>query len=126
MRSGRTLALAAVVMTTAACESIPACPQTVQQAETGDFSAIGAETFVAIARVARFVPSPDPDARGYDLGIERTIRGETSFEGIFLRTASELPGIRPGQSVIVVAEPGPNERVIVQGTCVPLQPIPDE
>jgi hypothetical protein len=74
----------------------------------------------------RYVASPELDARGYDLDIERTIRGETSTGGTFLQTAGEVHGIRPGMSVIVVAEPGPNERVIVQGTCVPLRPIPDD
>ncbi len=52
--------------------------------------------------------------------------GETPPLGTFLRVANEIPNIRGGQAVIIVAEPGANRILLLQGICVPLIPIGED
>jgi len=115
------LAVAAVMVALpTACATTPVCPETVEEAEDGTFSALGDDTYVAIGRVIRYVPSPVLDSRGYDLSIDRTLHGKASVGGTFLRVVNEIANIQAGQAVIVVAAPGSNQRFIVQGPCIPL------
>jgi hypothetical protein len=92
---------------------------------SGDFSTITDVTVVAIGRAVRYVDASSRDSRGYDLDIRRTFSGSVSADNPnpFLRTANELPGVRPGQAVLIVAQPGPSTRVVVPGACDPLRPI---
>jgi hypothetical protein len=104
---------------------VRSCPQTLDQARSGDFPAITHEKVVAVGRVARYVGSSSPDSRGYDLDIRRTFSGTLPTDAIVLRVTEESPGLMPGQAVLLVAEPGPNGRVGIPGACVPLRPIDD-
>jgi len=113
----------AFVALTSSCSSAPRCPQSVDQALWGDFPTITDATVIAVGRAVRYVDASSRDSRGYDLDIRRTFSGSVSADNPFLRTANELPGVRPGQAVLIVAQPGPSTRVVVPGACDPLRPI---
>ncbi len=118
-----TIAALGFVALTSSCGPVPRCPQSVDEALSGDFPAITDATVVAVGRAVRYVDASSPDSRGYDLDIRRTFSGSLTAENPFLRTANELPGVRPGQAVLIVAQPGPSTRVVVSGACDPLRPI---
>lgn len=101
------------------------CPTSPDQVASRDWSGIGEDTIVAVGHVIRYVDSPELDSRGYDLDLLETLHGELSPEGTFLRVPATVPGIRAGQSVMVIAEPGPRT-VVIAGVCVPLTPISDD
>lgn len=119
------LPFAAVAILASSCAIVPSCPTSVDHATSGEFQTIGDTTYVAVGRVARYVGSANLESRGYDLDIRRTLSGTTSSEGTFLRIADALPGVTQGQAVLIIGEPGPNERVILPGACAALQPISD-
>ena len=121
-RTSRLITLLAVSFLASApsCGLIPDCPETVEEAIGGDFG------FVAVGRVARFVASPDPDFRGYDLDIRHTFSGSASTEGTFLRMSDEVPQVERAQAVLIIAESGPNPRTLIAGDCVPLRAISDD
>lgn len=103
------------------------CPTTPNEAATGEFTAIGDDTLILLGFAIRYVPSPQLESRGYDINVVSWVpgRGEPDPEGTFLRIANEVPGIEPGDAVMLVAEPGPGT-VVVPGVCVPLVPVDEE
>ena len=101
------------------------CPETVDQAVSGDFASVTDRSFVAVGRIARFVGAADPENRGYDLDVRRRLSGSVSADGTFLQVMDRLPGLTQGKAVLIVAEPGSNARVIVPGACTPLRAISD-
>lgn len=101
------------------------CPTAPGEVAAAEFSAIGDETIVAVGQVIRYVDSPELESRGYDIGNVRPLRGELSPHGVFLRVDHEVPGIRGGQPVMLIAEPGPRT-VVLPGVCVPLVPIGED
>jgi hypothetical protein len=107
----------------AGCGLMPSgCPTSVKEAE--DSAAIGADTMIFTGHVIRYVPAPEaPAARGYDLNIVRWLIGRPDPEGVFLRVDEAVPGVAPGDPVLIVAEPGSRPNVIVAGPCPPLVPI---
>lgn len=119
------IAILSLVVLGSFCGLGPRCPETVDQAISGDFSSITDRSFVAVGRVARFVDAAHPESRGYDLDVRRGLSGNPSAEGTFLRISDQLPGMAQGQAVLILAEPGPNKRVIVPGACAPLHTITD-
>lgn len=102
------------------------CPQTVDQAASGDFGASDESSFVAVGRVARFVASPDALSRGYDLEVRRVFIGRDSGEPLFLRVGAESPDVRQGDAVLIVAEAGSSEHVVEPGLCAPLRVIGED
>lgn len=126
-RSVLTLFVAtALIASVSSCGVMAGCPESVDQAISGDFPGVGEDSFVAVGQVARFVASPDQESRGYDLDVRRMFSGTASGEGSFLSVPEEVPGIEPGDAVLVIAEPGENSRVIVAGSCTPLRFIGDQ
>lgn len=107
------------------CAPRPACPVTAEQAASGDFDAIGDDTFIGTGHAIRFVAAEDPDHRGYDLNVGRWIHGRPGGPGIFLLT-DEILGIGPGQPVLIVVEPTNNELAYLPGSCDALVPISEE
>jgi hypothetical protein len=115
------LAILLVVVGVSGCTLLdPACPRTPADADAEEFEARSADTNVFTGYVIRYVDSPDLDARGYDLNVRRWLLGRPSPEGTFLRVTEPLPGIGPGDPVLIVAEPGPREPLLVAGRCPPL------
>lgn len=115
------LGVAVMTLTLPGCGSL-GCPGSVDQARNTEFS-LGDNTVVAVGRVARFVPSPVGEARGYDLDVLETYVG-TAHGTMFLRTEAELPAIEQGAAVLIVARrvgPGP---VLRGDRCPPLVTIP--
>jgi hypothetical protein len=81
-------------------------------------------TLVAVARVIRFVPSPDVVFRGYDLDLRRALVGGPVDSGVFLRMPNEIKGIQRGSPVLVVADiSGQQQQLLTAGTCQPLLSI---
>jgi hypothetical protein len=119
----RVVAAMVMTLTAGACAGSPVCPQTLAQAEAGDFDARAESTLVATGVAIRFVPSPELESRGYDLAVDRLLWGNRPEVSTFLRVPNEIVDVRPGAPVLIVAEPTEKGWVITQGTCVALRPI---
>jgi hypothetical protein len=108
------------------CGSPPttSCPTTVEEA-VADAGLDGTgTTLVAVARVIRFVPSPDDRARGYDLDLARAVVGHPSDSGLFLRLHDPIPGLERGTPVLVTATmDSQNPVLLTPNRCPPLQAI---
>ena len=117
------IAVLSFVVGDSSCGWWPSCPETVDQAVSGSFPSITERSFVAVGRIARFVDTADSGSRGYDLDVRRKLSGAPSADGTFLRISDQLPGMTQGQAVLIVAEPGSNERVVAPGACMPLRAI---
>ena len=113
------IAVLSFVVGDSSCGWWPSCPETVD----GSFPSITERSFVAVGRIARFVDTADSGSRGYDLDVRRKLSGAPSADGTFLRISDQLPGMTQGQAVLIVAEPGSNERVVAPGACMPLRAI---
>jgi len=100
------------------------CPGSFEDAQATNFDA---GTFVGAGRVIRFVPSPDREYRGYDINITRPLTPGAPFMDVgFLRIDDPVPGIAPGDAVLLVAERAErNNRLFTPGSCVPLVGIPE-
>ena len=113
---------------TVACSLVPVpprCPATFDEARSGDFDTVADDTFIATGTVVRFVNSPDPDFRGYDINVARH-HGPVFVEGtVFLRLAQPFAEVAAGQPVLVLGEWTDRRQLILPGTCPPLQPIED-
>ena len=119
------LVAALVVVACAIVPVPPVCPATFDEARFGDFDTVDDDTFVATGTVARFVNSPDPDSRGYDIAIARH-DGPVFVDGVVLvRVAEPMAGIANGQPVLVLGERTDRRNLILPGACPPLQPIED-
>lgn len=101
------------------------CPTAPDQVASANFEGIGDETIVAVGHVIRYVDSPELASRGYDFGPTQTLRGKLSPEGTFLRVRAAIPGIRAGQAVMLIAEPG-RRAVVLPGICAPFVPIGED
>ena len=128
MAGSRTFVAVAAAFGVVACAIVPVppgCPATFEEARFGDFDTVDDDTFVATGTVARFVNSPDPDARGYDVAIARH-DGPVFVDGVvLLRVAEPIAGIANGQPVLVLGERTDRRNLILPGGCPPLQPIED-
>jgi hypothetical protein len=81
-------------------------------------------TVVGVARVVRFVPSPDSSFRGYDLVLRRVVVGDPVDPGIFLRVRNERSDIQRGSPVLVLAVMDRQKpQLLTAGPCPPLQAI---
>lgn len=100
------------------------CPSSFEEAQAGSFDE---STFVGAGHVIRFVPSPEREFRGYDINITRPLtRGAPFMDVGFLRIDDPVPGIAPGDPVLLVAERTErNHRLFTPGSCVPLIGIPE-
>lgn len=100
------------------------CPSSFEDAQAANFDE---STFVGAGRVIRFVPSPDREYRGYDINITRPLTPGAPFMDVgFLRIDDPVPGIAPGDPVLLVAERTErNNRLFTPGPCVPLVVIPE-
>lgn len=100
------------------------CPSSVEEAQAGNFDE---SMFLGAGHVIRFVPSPDREYRGYDINITRPLTPGAPFMDVgFLRIDDPLPGIAPGDPVLLVAERTErNHRLFTPGPCVPLVGIPE-
>jgi hypothetical protein len=99
------------------------CPSTFEEAQAGNFDE---SMFVGAGHVVRFVPSPDREYRGYDINITRPLTPGAPFMDVgFLRIDDPVPGIAPGDTVLLVAKRTErNHRLFTPGPCVPLVGIP--
>lgn len=95
------------------------CPSSFEEAQAGNFDA---STFVGAGHVIRFVPSPDREYRGYDINITRPLTPGAPFMDVgFLRIDEPVPGITPGDPVLLVAERTErNNRLFTPNPCAPL------
>ncbi|HEX2766138.1 MAG TPA: hypothetical protein VHR55_05845 [Candidatus Limnocylindria bacterium] len=100
------------------------CPSSFEEAQAGSFDE---SMFVGAGHVIRFVPSPDREYRGYDINITRPLTPGAPFMDVgFLRIDDPLPGIAPGDAVLLVAaRTERNHRLFTPGPCVPLVGIPE-
>lgn len=100
------------------------CPRNFDEAQAGDFDD---SMFVGAGHVIRFVSSGDDDYRGYDINITRPLTSGAPFMDTgFLRIDNPVPGIAPGDPVLLVAErTEKNHRLFTPGPCVPLVGIPE-
>jgi hypothetical protein len=81
-------------------------------------------TFVGVARVIRFVPSPDSSFRGYDLDLRRVVLGDLVDPVMFMRVRSEVGDIERGSPVLVVAVLDREQpQLLIPGPCPPLKAI---
>ncbi|MBA2631825.1 MAG: hypothetical protein H0U86_02285 [Chloroflexi bacterium] len=96
--------VAMLVAVASACEATHLSPLTPDDVETGSFSGLGGSTVVFTGHVIRYVDSPDPEFRWYDLGVRRWLKGSAS-EGTFLSVEREVAGIQGGQPVMIIGEP---------------------
>ena len=103
----------------------PVCPVTFDEARSGDFETVDDNTFIATGTVIRFVNSPDPEFRGYDIAVARH-DGPVFVDGVvFIRAAGPFAGIAIGQPVLMLGERTDRRNLIMPGVCPPLQPIED-
>jgi hypothetical protein len=118
----RTLCALALVIGLGGCTLPTGCPQTIEAARTAD---LGDDMFVGGGVVIRFVPSPDPEYRGYDVNITRPISPANFLNTAFLRVVTELPGIEAGDPVLLI---GPRERgaLVLPGACPPLTVVGED
>ncbi len=100
----------------------PDCPSTYEGARSV-FGTRDADAFVATATVIRFVDSPDPEARGYDVVVARYGGPLLVDRVVLVRVDDPIPGIGGGQAVLVLGQRTDQPNLILPGECVPLQPI---
>lgn len=95
------------------------CPSSFEEAQAGNFDE---SMFVGAGHVIRFVPSRDREYRGYDINITRPLTPGAPFMDVgFLRIQDPVPGIAPGDTVLLVAERTErNNRLFTPSPCVPL------
>jgi hypothetical protein len=98
------------------------CPTSVEAARSDAVLDATGTTLVAVARVARFVPSPDVRYRGYDLDVRRVVVGDAPESVMFLRVPDPVSGIQRGSPVLVVAvQDRQRPELLAAGPCPPLQ-----
>ena len=112
----RTLCVLSLVALLGGCALPTGCPQTIEEARAVD---LGDDMFVGGGYVIRFVPSPDPEYRGYDVNITAPIAPAGLWGTAFLRVVTEIPGVQAGDPVLLI---GPRERgmLVLAGECPPL------
>ena len=101
------------------------CPRTAEQLEDPTLRArIGGSFVAGTAMVNRYVDSPDAEYRGYDLEITSRVAGLAEADQIMFAAAlTPIPGIEPGDEVLVVGRRGPRAAEIQSaGGCQALAP----
>lgn len=82
---------------------------------------IGSDFVAGTAIVHRYVDSPDPAYRGYDISITSRIAGLAEAEQVmFVAALSPLPNIELGAEVLVVGRRGPRVAEIQSGAGCPV------
>ena len=97
------------------------CPRTVAEAAAIDH---GRELYLATGYVIRFIPSDQPEFRGYDVNLQAR-DGEPYFNTVLVRTPDRILGITDGQPVLVVGIRADRTSAISAGECPALVPIPE-
>jgi hypothetical protein len=80
------------------------------------------EIFIGTGWLIRFVPSPDPATRGYEVNL-RTRNGEPYFESILVLAEERAPDRPDGIPVLVYGARTDRARVVAPGPCDPLHEI---
>jgi hypothetical protein len=77
------------------------------------------DVFIGGGYLIRFVPSPDPEFRGYDVNITTPISPDGFLDTAFLRVTREVADVRDGDPVLLI---GRRESGVVvhPGVCPPL------
>jgi hypothetical protein len=113
------------------CDLFSTCPTSVDAAGERGVPGQKESTFIAVARVVRFVPSPAVSSRGYDLDVRRVLLGGSAEPIQGLRVADPIESVDRGSAVLVLAEEmgaladetGGLPKVLIPGRCQPLQAI---
>ena len=108
------------------CAIVPdACPTSFDEARSVELDAGVEDPFIATGTVVRFVASPDPTSRGYDVNIARR-DGPVFVPGVaFVRLAEPAAGIQDGDAVLVLGDRVGGTAVVVPARCPALQRIDD-
>ena len=114
----------AVVLSLAAtaCDLGTGCPMTVDEATEMSFG----DAIAGGGYVIRFIPSPDPSFRGYDVNVTRPVSERALMDTYFLRTSTELAGISDGDPVLLIGARTDRAHVVVAGMCPPLTVTSEE
>ena len=97
------------------------CPRTVAEAAAFDH---GRELYLGTGHVIRFIPSDQPEFRGYDVNLQAR-DGEPYFNTVLVRTPGRVRGITDGLPVLVVGIRADPTSAISAGECPALVPIPE-
>lgn len=81
-----------------------------------------ADIFIGTGWLIRFVPSPDPATRGYEVSL-RTRNGVPYFDTILVLAEEPAPDRPNGIPVLVYGARTERARVVAQGPCDPLHEI---
>jgi hypothetical protein len=103
-----------------------ACPDDVDDLSDAALADLVGPGFVAaVAMVHRFVDSPDPQYRGYDISITTRIAGLAAADQVMFVSVDEpLPAITLGKDAIVVGVRGPRPlEISPYDLCPPLVPL---
>jgi hypothetical protein len=121
----RIIISALIVVSATACDAMAACPSSVEQLHDPDLRArLGGSLVAGTAIVQRYVDSPDAEYRGYDLEIRTRVAGLAQSDQIMFASATEpLPGIEPGDEVMVIGRRGPRVAEIRAADCPLLKPV---
>jgi hypothetical protein len=121
----RLTAIAIILVVAAIPGCGTACPSTWGAAKNPEFlDTLPDRYVVADAVVARYVPSPDLSARGYDLDVRESLEGGDETL-LFLRVEAPIAGVSGGDRVLVIARREEGSRLtIVPGICPPLRRLP--
>jgi hypothetical protein len=99
------------------------CPTEVDDVRDPAMAALVGNAYVAgVAVVHRFVASPEPQFRGYDISITSAFAGLSEADQVmFVVTEDRLPGIELGAEAIVFGRRGPRPAEIRSvADCPPL------
>jgi len=127
LRDAIGVVMAVLTMTGAGCETGAGCPRDVEQLQDPALRASIGGSFVAgTAIVNRYVDSPDVQYRGYDLEITSRVAGLAEADQVmFAMAEAPIPGIEPGDEVLVVGRRGPRVAEIQSAGCPVLAPVAD-
>jgi hypothetical protein len=121
----RLLACVPLAVPLLACSFEPMCPNNLEDlSDPAVRDRFGAGLVAGTAIEQRYVDSPDPDFRGYDINI--TFRGVGLAEAdqvMFVAAQSPIPDVQPGVEVLVVGGRGPRAAEIQSMGCSALVPL---
>jgi hypothetical protein len=115
---------AASLLILGAC-SASACPTDVESLnEPALHERIGSDFVAGTAIVHRYVDSPDPAYRGYDIGITSRIAGLAEHDQVmFVAAETPMPNIELGSEVLVIGRRGSTVAGIESAGCPVLVPM---
>jgi hypothetical protein len=119
--------MAVVTLMGAGCETTAECPRDLEHLQDPALPArIGSGFVAGTAIVNRYVDSPDTQYRGYDLEITSRVAGLAQADQVmFAMAQTPIPGIEPGDEVLVVGRRGPRVAEIQSAGCPVLAPVGD-